>query len=171
MRIFFWKKKWGAIDRKLFDSPRSKILHFHFFQKNFENFCVTRWGLRKKNHKIFFWKMVFKSGVQSIGNFLICLDPKSCIFIFFSKNLENFCSARWGLRKKNHKIFFWKMVFKSRVQSIGNCLICLDPKSCNFTFFSRNLDSVEIHCRPYFQRKFKNSPGTFSVWYGSNKCS
>ena len=51
---FFLKKKWGAIDRKLFDSPRSKILHFHFFQKNFENFCVARQGLRKKNHKIFF---------------------------------------------------------------------------------------------------------------------
>ena len=104
-------QKWGAIDRKLFDSPRSKILHFHFFQKNFENFCVTRWGLRKKNHKIFFWKMVFKSGVQSIGNFLICLDPKSCIFIFFSKNLENFCSARWGLIKIA-KYFFEKWFLK-----------------------------------------------------------
>ena len=46
--------------------------------------------------------MVFKSGVQSIGNFLICLDPKSCIFIFFSKNLENFCSARWGLTDSCH---------------------------------------------------------------------
>ena len=111
-------QKWGAINRKLFDLPRSKILHFHFFFRKLKFFCRA--------------------------------------------------SGTW---KKNHKILFWKMVFKSRVQSIGNCLICLDPKSCNFTFFSRNLDSVEIHCRPYFQRKFKNSPGTFSVWYGSNKCS
>jgi len=109
---FFLKKKWGAIDRKLFDLPRSKILFFHFFQKNLENFCVTRWGLWKKNHRIFFWKMFFKSGVQSIGNCLICLDPKSCIFIFFSKNLENFCVARWGLWKKITKYFFEKCFLK-----------------------------------------------------------
>jgi len=29
------------------------------------------------------------------------------------------------------------MVFKSEVQSIGNCLIRLDPKSCNLTFFKK----------------------------------
>ena len=29
------------------------------------------------------------------------------------------------------------MVFKSGVQSIGNCLIRLDPKSCNLTFFKK----------------------------------
>ena len=52
--------------------------------------------------------MVFKSGVQLLGNFLICLDPKSCIFISLSKNLENFCSARWGLKKKITKYFFEK---------------------------------------------------------------
>ena len=55
------------------------------------------------------------------------------------------------------------MVFKSGVQSIGNCLIRLDPKSCNQTFFSKNLDSVQIHCRPYFQRKSNDSPRIFSA--------
>ena len=45
--------------------------------------------------------MVFKSGVQLIGNCLIRLDPKSCIFTFFSKNLEKF---DWGhVQKENGK--------------------------------------------------------------------
>ena len=92
-------------------------------------------GTEKKNHKIFFLKMFFISRVQSIGNYLICLDPKSYIFIFFSKKLWNFFVLRVrDFEKKITKYFFWKMVFKSRVQSIRNCMIRLDPKSCNLTF-------------------------------------
>ena len=42
-------QKWGAIDRKLFDSPRSKILYFHFFSKNLEKFD---WGqVQRENGK------------------------------------------------------------------------------------------------------------------------
>ena len=52
------------------------------------------------------------------------------------------------------------MVFKSRVQSIGNCLICLDPKSCNIIFFSKKLDTV-IYRQPYFKRKLTDL-GEFS---------
>ena len=37
-------------------------------------------------------------------------------------------------KKAPDEDFFEK---KSRVQSIGNCLICLDPKSCIFTFFEK----------------------------------
>ena len=50
MRIFFFeKKKWGAIDRKLFNLPRSKILYFHFFSKNLEKFD---WGhVQRENGK------------------------------------------------------------------------------------------------------------------------
>ena len=76
------------------------------FSKNLEIFLSRIRDLRKKD-KIFFWKMFFKSGVQSIGNFLICLDPKSCIFTFFQK-LWNFFVARQGLRKKSHKIFYYR---------------------------------------------------------------
>ena len=47
--------------------------------------------------------MVFKRGVQLIGNCLIRLDQKSCIFTFFSKNLKNFYVARQRLKKKKKK--------------------------------------------------------------------
>ena len=78
-----------------------------------------------------------KSGVQSIGNCLICLDPKSCIFTFLEEALKIFVSHFRDLKNKNYKISFLKMVFKSGVQSIGNCSICLDSKSCFLTFYKK----------------------------------
>ena len=92
-RDFFMKKKWGAIDRKWLNSPRSKILKFDFFQKTLKFLCRDL-GPLKKNHKIFFWKMVFKSRVQSIGNDLIRLDPipwKILFFLNLRKFLKYFC--------------------------------------------------------------------------------
>ena len=56
------------------------------------------------------------------------------------------------------------MVFKGGVQSIGNYLIRLVPKSCNFTFFSINLlNTVDPGNH---QDYFHITPSFFSVWYG-----
>ena len=111
--------------------PKSYI--FTFKKKTWKIF-VSRIRDFEKNHKIFFCKCFFKSRVQSIGNCLICLDPKSCIFIFcFEKTLEIFLSCVRDLA--NYEIFFLRMVSKSGVQSIGNCFICLDPKSYIFFLY------------------------------------
>ena len=54
----------------------------------------------------------------------------------FEKLRKIFVSCVGDLEKKSQNIFL-KMVFKSEVQSIGNCLIRLYPKSYNLTFFKK----------------------------------
>ena len=72
-----------------------------------------------------------------MGNDLIRLDPIPWKILFFSKILENFRVFLLRASKNFHKIFFWKMVFKSGVQSIGNDLICLDPIPWKILFFQK----------------------------------
>ena len=65
-------------------------------------------GAPKKAHwEKTFQKSVFKRGVKTIGNYLICLDPKSCRTKFFFKNFEFFWVGTPKFDWKN----FWKKVF------------------------------------------------------------
>ena len=81
-----------------------------------------------------FSKSVFKRGVKSTRNDLICLDSKSCDKIFFFKKLRRFLRRRLETLTKK---FFQKRFFKRGVNSTKNDLIFLDPKSCSKIFFKK----------------------------------
>ena len=62
--------------------------------------------------------MVFQNGVQSIGNCLIRLDPKSCN-LTFSKNLKNSIGGEFKEKteKKNVGFLFYFLSMKKAVTS------------------------------------------------------
>ena len=109
--IFFKNgfRKWGAINRKLFDLPRSKILYFHFFfQKNFEIFLYRASGtLKKKSQNIF-----LKNGFQKWGavDRKLFYSPRSitCKMIFLKK-FKNLIGGEFKEKteKKNVVFFFY----------------------------------------------------------------
>ena len=91
-----------------------------------------------------------------MGNDLIRLDPIPWKILFFQKSLKIIEYFYLGPLKIFEKIFFWKMVFKSGVQSIGNDLICLDPIPWKILFFSK----IEICIGGKFgERMEKNTVG------------
>ena len=85
-----------------------------------------------------------------------------CMYTTLFISLTKILKFLGGFEKINHKIFFWKMVFKSWVQSIKIIWFAQIQNPVIFLFFL-NLDSVEIHCWPYFKRKFKDSPGILQL--------
>ena len=88
-----------------------KILFFQKISKIFKVFL--RWA-SENFHKIFFWKMVFKSGVQSIGNDLICLDPIPWKILFFSK-IEICIGGKFGERMEKNTVGF--LFFSSYIKT------------------------------------------------------
>ena len=89
-------------------------------------------GPQKSPLRKIFQKSVFERGVKTIGNYLICLDPRSCRQKFFFKNLEIFGS---GSPKFIRKLFRKKKFSERGVKSTGNDLICQDTKPWKQLFF------------------------------------
>ena len=81
--------------------------------------------------------MVFKSGVLSIGNYLICLDPKSCIFIFKKKNFEIFLYRASGTLKKKSQNIFLKNGFQKWGAIDRKLFYSPRSKTCKIIFFKK----------------------------------
>ena len=82
----------------------------------------------------FFSKSVFKRGVKSTRNDLICLDPKSCRVKFFSKNFENF---RVDASKNSPKDFFIKKSSEGGWNRLEMTLFAYIQNPVAFHFFPK----------------------------------
>ena len=89
-------------------------------------------GPQKSPLRKIFQKSFFKRGVKTIGNYLICLDPRSCRQKFFFQKLKNFLV---GFPRIYPKIISKKKFSERGVKSTGNDLICQDTKPWKQLFF------------------------------------
>ena len=79
--------------------------------------------------------------MQSIGNCLICLDPKSCIFTFFKKLRKFLCRASGTLKKKSQNIFL-KNGFQKWGAIDRKLFYSPRSKTCKITFFKKFKDLI-----------------------------